>query len=66
MSTLTETPSRDFQPLEFADRYYIQTAKDAIESLSHVAEEVRPTRTRPSPGGPAATGGGQGSARFRL
>jgi hypothetical protein len=26
--------------LEFADRYYIQTAKSAIESLTHIAEEV--------------------------
>lgn len=35
-----ETPSPHYQPLEFADRYYVQTAKDAIESLSHIAEEV--------------------------
>lgn len=33
-------PAPEYQPLEFADRYYVQTAKDAIESLSHIAEEV--------------------------
>lgn len=32
--------SAPVERLEFADRYYIQTAKSAIESLTHIAEEV--------------------------
>jgi hypothetical protein len=37
-STQTGTPPPE--RLEFADRYYIQTAKSAIESLAHVIEEA--------------------------
>ena len=40
MTTIESTPPKNYEPLEFADRYYVQTAKDAIESLSHIAEEA--------------------------
>lgn len=37
---MTEPAETNYQPLEFAERYYIQTAKNAIESLTHIVEEV--------------------------
>lgn len=37
---MTVLPDPDYQPLEFAERYYIQTAKNAIESLTHIVEEL--------------------------
>ena len=37
---MTERADTDYQPLEFAERYYIQTAKNAIESLTHIVEEI--------------------------
>lgn len=36
----SEGPIPDNEPLEFEDRYYVQTAKNAIESLSHIVEEA--------------------------
>jgi hypothetical protein len=38
--TLEAQKEPKYEPLEFADRYYIQTAKNAIESLTHLAEEI--------------------------
>lgn len=37
---MTDPAHTEYQPLEFAERYYIQTAKNAIESLSHIVEEL--------------------------
>src|SRR3954471_3430361 len=37
---MTEPAETDYQPLEYAERYYIQTAKNAIESLTHIVEEM--------------------------
>ena len=37
---MSEPAATDYQPLEFAERYYIQTAKNAIESLTHIVEEI--------------------------
>ena len=37
---MTEPVDTRYQPLEFAERYYIQTAKNAIESLTHIVEEI--------------------------
>jgi len=37
---MSEPSEADFKKLEFDDRYYIQTAKNAIESLTHIVEEI--------------------------
>ena len=37
---MSEPVNTNYQPLEFAERYYIQTAKNAIESLTHIVEEI--------------------------
>lgn len=37
---MTELTDAVFEPLEFNQRYYIQTAKSAIESLTHIVEET--------------------------
>jgi len=37
---MSDSLEPDFQRLEFTERYYIQTAKNAIESLTHIIEET--------------------------
>lgn len=37
---MTEPADAEYQPLEFTERYYIQTAKNAIESLTQIVEEI--------------------------
>jgi hypothetical protein len=37
---MTEPNTAEFKKLEFDDRYYIQTAKNAIEGLTHIVEEI--------------------------
>jgi hypothetical protein len=36
----TEAADAQYEALEFSERYYIQTAKSAIESLAHIVEEI--------------------------
>jgi hypothetical protein len=35
-----EATDAQYEALEFSERYYIQTAKSAIESLAHIVEEI--------------------------
>jgi hypothetical protein len=62
---MTEPAETAYKPLEYAERYYIQTAKNAIESLTHIVEEVGSNEDEAISRRAARDGGGdQGSVVF--